>query len=211
MNPRDELINYWKQYSIITDKDAINAFKNVKREIFVPEVFAKEAYQDRPLPLMEGQTISQPTTVMLMTQALSVRQGMSVLEIGTGSGYQSAILSKLTGPKGKVYSIEKSAQLHNFAKENLKKAGISGVTLIHGDGSIGYPEKAPYDRIIVTAAAPMLPPNMLGQLKLDGILVIPIGTGYQQMMKFTYHLDKIDEQNLGDFSFVPLKGEYGFK
>ena len=169
------LVEYWTRNKIITDEKLIEAFKKVPREKFILKEYLKEAYGDYPLPIHEEQTISQPTTVMLMSQALEVKLGHKILEIGTGSGYQAAILAEIVGSKGMVYTTEIKPSLVKFAKKNLKKAGIKNVKVIHADGSKGYARAAPFDRMIVTAAAPSTPKPLLKQLKIGGILVIPVG------------------------------------
>ena len=211
-NPKKEsLVNYWKETDQITDNKVIEAFKVVPRENFILPQHAEHTYSDFPLPIHGGQTISQPTTVMLMTQALDVKEGMKVLEIGAGSGYQAAILSKLVGKKGQVYSVDFVPELVSFAQQNLRKSGCPNVTVSFGDGSQGFAAKAPYDRIIVTAAAPKIPPPLLEQLKDGGILIIPVNNEFlgQTMKKITKKGGKIIEEELGYFQFVPLRGRYG--
>jgi len=214
-----ELIEYWQKQKIITDKQVLEAFKKVKRENFIPKNLKDYAYLDKPLPIGFGQTISQPTTIAIMTQALELKPGMKVLEIGTGSGYQAAILACIVGNKrekgkaGKVISIEIIPELTEYAKENLKKEKITNTKVFHSDGSLGYKKEAPYDRIIVTAACPKIPKSLLKQLKNNGILVAPVGYPSQNMMKIKK--DKTGKQttteNLGEFIFVPLTGKYGWK
>ena len=211
-NPKKEsLVNYWKETDQITDDKVIEAFKVVPRENFILPQHAEHTYSDFPLPIHGGQTISQPTTVMLMTQALDVKEVMKVLEIGAGSGYQAAILSKLVGKKGQVYSVDFVPELVSFAQQNLRKSGCPNVTVSFGDGSQGFAAKAPYDRIIVTAAAPKIPPPLLEQLKDGGILIIPVNNEFlgQTMKKITKKGGKIIEEELGYFQFVPLRGRYG--
>ncbi len=212
---KEELISYWKENKIITDEKVIGAFRRVKRENFVLPEFSGMAYEDIPLPIMAEQTISQPTTVMLMTQALEVGKGMNVLEVGAGSGYQAALLSRLVGREGKIISIEIIKEVYEFAKKNLKRAGVKNVNIILGDGSIGFEKEAPYDRIILTAAAPKIPPQLAEQLKNGGIMIIPVDSndwlGGQDMIKIIKDENgKIRKENLGKFSFVPLKGREGY-
>ncbi|OYT41698.1 protein-L-isoaspartate O-methyltransferase [Candidatus Pacearchaeota archaeon ex4484_26] len=206
------LINYWKKYEIIKDKKVLEAFQKVNREYFVPAHLKQEAYVDAPLPIGYGQTISQPTTIAIMTQALELRKGLEfkVLEIGTGSGYQAALIAYIIG-KGKVITTEIIPELVDFAKANLRKAKIKNVEVLHVDGSLGYKKEAPYDRIIMTAASPSVPKQLITQLKEQGIFVGPVGTYHQQMLKIRRlgkRKTKID--NLGDFVFVPLRGKKGF-
>lgn len=208
---KQSLIDYWINTKTITDKRVINAFKKIQRENFLPKNLKKYAYEDKPIPILKKQTISQPTTVMIMTQALEVKPGNKILEIGSGSGYQSALLSILVGKKGKIFTIEIIPELVKFTKENLKKSRITNIDVIGGDGSKGYKKQAPYDRIIITAACPQIPKPLIEQLKIDGILVAPIGSIYpQKMLKIIKKKNKLITQNLGDFIFVPLKGKYGF-
>ncbi|TAL57895.1 MAG: protein-L-isoaspartate(D-aspartate) O-methyltransferase [Nanoarchaeota archaeon] len=204
------LAKKWADSGLITDERVISSFLETPREEFILRDHTENAYSDYPLPIYSGQTISQPTTVMIMTQALEAKEGMKVLEIGAGSGYQAAILSKLVGKTGKVYSIEFSPELVAYAQQNLRKTGCSNVTVSYGDGSQGFAAKAPYDRIIVTAAAPKIPPPLLEQLNEGGILIIPVDSGFGQTMKKIIKKDgKFVEQELGEFQFVPLRGKYG--
>ncbi|MDI6737687.1 MAG: protein-L-isoaspartate(D-aspartate) O-methyltransferase [Nanoarchaeota archaeon] len=207
MNRKKALLKKWE--GIITDKSVIKAFMQVERKDFMAKETEIYAYDDVAVPLMHGQTISQPFTVMFMTQALELKKGMKVLEVGAGSGYQAAIISKVIGNKGKLYTTEIIPELVEFAKENLEKAHISNAEVIHSDGSLGYKEKAPYDRIIVTAAAPSVPKPLLSQLKKGGIIVIPVGVDAQEMMKIKKLNGKIKKENLGMFRFVPLRGRHG--
>lgn len=209
---KQSLVRYWEKSGIIWDKRAINAFKSLRRESFVLKDYARVAYDDRALPIHAAQTISQPTTVMIMTQALEVRPGHKVLEVGTGSGYQAAILGRIVGDKGMVYSTEIIPELVKFAKSNLKKEKVKNVKVLHCDGSEGYAEGAPYDRIIVTAAAPEVPKPLISQLKENGILIAPVGSLFtQEMMKIKKKGKGLKTKELGYFMFVPLKGKHGIK
>ncbi len=205
----DKLLNYWKSDKIITDKRILRAFKSVDRRKFVPSYLRLYAYDDKPLPIGEGQTISQPTTVAIMVQALEPRLGDKILEVGAGSGYEAAILSKCVGKNGKVITIEYLKSIYKMAKKNLKE--YSNVEVVLGDGSKGYEKEAPYDRIIVSAASPTIPKPLLSQLKDGGIMVIPVGEFIQEMYKITKKDGKIKKESLGEFRFVELKGEFGFK
>lgn len=207
---KNELVEYWQSTGMIHDNRVIEAFLKVDRTLFVPKEHITQAYEDHPVPIGEGQTISQPTTVMIMTQALEVKRGMQIMEIGCGSGYQAAILSHLAGDTGIIYTIERQKNLITLAKRNLTKAGITNVNIIHGDGSQGYTLHAPYDRIIVTAAAPVVPHPLLDQL--NGIMVLPVGQQYsQKMIIIKKHEHNVTAKNLGEFVFVPLIGKHGFK
>ncbi len=206
---KEALIDYWIKSGLVTNKRVIDAFRAVPRELFVLEEYKDSAYEDIALPIMANQTISQPTTVMIMTQALGVEEGQKVLEVGTGSGYQAAILSRLVGKKGVIYTTELIEELAGFAKKNLEEAGIKNVRILKTDGSMGYKPKAPYDRIIVTAASPDVPKALVLQLKKNGMLVIPVGSLYAQKMLKVWKNGKTED--LGEFQFVPLKGKYGHK
>lgn len=193
----------------IKDTKVLNAIKKIKRELFVLKKYKDQAYENHPLPIPHGQTISQPYTIALMLQALELKKGDKVLEIGTGSGYNSALIQEIT--KAKVYTTEIIPELVKFAKENLKRAKIKNVEVFHYDGSKGFPKFKPYNKIIITAACPELPKELIKQLKTKGILVAPIGTKFsQQMYKIIKLKDKIKIENLGNFVFVPLKGKYGY-
>lgn len=207
-----QLIDYWKRSGTIKDKKLLKAFEEVPRELFIRKGFEEEAYFDNPLPIGKGQTISQPSTVMIMTQALELKEGQKVLEVGAGSGWQAAIIAKLVGQKGKVITTEIIPELAEFAKDNIKKAKIKNVKVINYDGSQGYKKEAPYDRCIITAACPRIPPPIIGQLKEGGILVAPISSLVfgQDMIKLRKTSSGIEQESLGSFVFVPLKGKYGF-
>ena len=188
----------------ITNAKVLGAMSAIPRENFITEGFKKQAYEDEALPLFEEQTISQPYTVAFMLQLLELKKGLNVLEIGTGSGYNSALISWIVNP-GKVCTIEINKKLFDFGKNNLKN--YKNVRAIHADGSKGLPEKAPFDRIIVTAASPEIPSSLLHQLKDPGILVAPIGPYYcQEMVKLIKSKGKTETESYGSFIFVPLKG-----
>ncbi len=156
----------------VSDAGVLSAIERVPREMFVPEQFLDQAYENIALPIGEGQTISQPLIVGLMTQALEVNDRMKVLEVGTGSGYQTAVLSWLCR---RVYTIERHKALLKPTEDRFRKLGLSNITAIAGDGSRGWPEQAPFDRIIVTAAARSMPETLLAQLAIGGCMVIPVG------------------------------------
>ncbi|MBN1156116.1 protein-L-isoaspartate(D-aspartate) O-methyltransferase [Candidatus Woesearchaeota archaeon] len=212
MHPQKQfLIDEWRRQGI--DESILTAFSQVQREDFVLSSYLSEVYGDYPLPILAEQTISQPSTVILMTQALEPRPGNKILEIGAGSGYQAAILSKAVGEEGHVYSLEIIKELADFAKNNLKNARIKNVTVINTDGGNGYEKKAPYDRIIVTAACPKIPVPLSEQLKTEGIIIAPVNHGFDQMMiKAIKQKDgTLEEQSLGFFRFVPLTGKHADK
>lgn len=212
LDENDKLIEGIRCLEYLKSKSIEEALRKYKREFFVPESMKHMAYRDFPLSIGFNQTISQPSTVVVMTEALDVKKGQKVLEIGTGSGWQSAILSYLVGDAGKVYTIEIVEELAKFAESNIKKLGIKNVEVFAKDGSEGLKEKAPFDRIIVTAAAPDVPKPLLEQLKDGGIMVIPIGNIYlQEMYVVKKFKDNVEKNSIGSFMFVPLVGKYGFK
>lgn len=189
----------------IKNKQVLQAVAKVPRHLFMDSGFIDFAYQDKPFPIGADQTISQPYTVAFQTELLSVLPGHKILEIGTGSGYQTAILIEL---KAEVYSIERQKELYTKAKKFLPKVGYVPKKLVYGDGYIGLPENAPFDGIIVTAGAPYVPKALLGQLKIGGKLVIPVGDEVQVMTVFTRTGDKSFEKlEYGDFRFVPMLKE----
>ena len=193
----------------IKDNNVLDAFYKVKRELFVPDEMKKYAYENKALPIESNQTISQPYTVAFMTELLGVKKGMKILEIGTGSGYQAAILSELGAI---VYSIERIENLFNISKTILEKLNYN-IKLKCGDGSLGWTEYSPYDGIIVTAAAPKVPQVLLDQLKINGVLVIPVGDkSVQQMHKVKKNIDNTGKEEFvksvhSSFQFVPLIGK----
>ncbi len=207
---KEKLIQEWLHHNIITDNKVLEAFKKVPREKFLPEEYKKYAYDDHAQPLYEGQTISQPTTVILMTQYLEVKPGQKILEIGTASGYQAAILSEIVGEKGQIITTEIIESLYQFGKENLND--YKNVIVYSCDASEGYKEEAPFDRIIITCACPAIPQILIDQLKVPGILLVPVGNPtFQKMIKITKGRNKIEQKVLGEFMFVPMRGKYGFK
>ena len=176
----DDLIEFELKPSGITDDAVLAAMRKVKRHKFIPETLRDRAYGNYPMPIGENQTISQPYIVGLMTQALEIRKTDRVLEIGTGSGYQAAILAELSEI---VYSIERLDTLSSSARTNLYSQGYDNIYLIVGDGTLGLPEYAPFDRIIVTAAAPKATEILLSQLKKGGKMVVPVGNRSIQDLK----------------------------
>lgn len=196
----------------ISDPAVLQAFRTVSREKFVPPPFRHLAYIDAPLDIGEGQTISQPYTVAAMTELLQLQPTDKVLEIGTGSGYQAAILAEIV-KEGRVYSIERIESLAEKARALLEKLAYHNVRVIVGDGSKGLPQKAPFDAIVVTAAAPEVPEPLVSQLAIGGRLVIPVGSGLtQQMCRLRKRSDgSVKKENFGAYRFVPLIGEHGVK
>ena len=187
----------------VVDKKVLDAMERVDRKNFVKGVFSEKAYDDTPLPIACGQTISQPTVVGLMTQALQVTSRDKVLEVGTGSGYQAAILSLLAR---RVYTVERHSLLVNNATKVFQKLNISNITTICADGGYGLEQQAPFDRIIVTAASDDPPASLLSQLKTGGIMVIPVGQSdnIQNLIKIAKTDGGYDYQDLQTVRFVPL-------
>jgi protein-L-isoaspartate(D-aspartate) O-methyltransferase len=188
----------------ITDKNVLKSLNAVERENFVPFMMKSNAYRDIALPIGYGQTISQPYTVAIMTQAMRVKKGDKVLEIGTGSGYQAAILEKMGA---KVHSIERNNDLYRKTQKLFDKIGIR-VSTKCGDGTLGWSEHSPFDGIIVTAGSPDIPESLKKQLAIDGRLVIPVGGKVSQTLKVVTRVseDQYDIESIPEFAFVPLIG-----
>jgi len=186
----------------ISDKRVIDAIKKIPRHLFMDSSFEDHAYQDKAFPIGANQTISQPYTVAFQTELMEVTEGDKILEIGTGSGYQTAILLELGAV---VYSIERQKELFKKTSLFLPKLGYRPKKLIFGDGYKGFPSEAPFDGIIVTAGAPFVPKPVLAQLKVGGKLVIPVGEKIQVMTLYTRTSEKeFEKEELGEFRFVPL-------
>jgi len=193
----------------IKDERVINAMRKIPRHLFVGEHIQHRAYEDMALSIGEGQTISQPYMVANMTELLELKGNEKVLEVGTGSGYQAAILAELAK---EVFTIDRVDALARKAKERLESIGYKNVHFRTGDGTMGWPENAPYDRIIVTAGAPKVPDPLLEQLSENGIIVAPVGDRFsQQLVKVKKSGGKISEQYLTPCVFVPLIGKYGWE
>lgn len=190
----------------ITDEDVLQAMERVPRHRFVPPTYRDQAYEDHPLPIGHGQTISQPTIVAVMTQALDLEVGDRVLEVGTGSGYQAAVLAAMGM---QVYSVEIIGDLAERARAALGDAGYDAVRVRHGDGYLGWPEEAPFDAIIVTAAPDHVPTPLKDQLADGGRLVIPVGPvgGYQELWVVERSGEAFSTRSLGGVAFVPLTRE----
>lgn len=198
---RNQLANVLKKKGI-TNENVLNAVKKIPRHLFIDSSFADHAYQDKAFPIAAEQTISQPYTVAFQSQTLAISFGDSVLEIGTGSGYQTAVLLELGAV---VYTIERQHELFKKTSLFLPKLGYNPKKFIFGDGYKGLKEKAPFDKIIVTAGAPFVPKPLLAQLKVGGMLLIPVGDKKQIMTLFHRKSPKeFDKQELGDFAFVPM-------
>ncbi len=186
----------------ITDKKVLEAIKIIPRHLFLDSSFEDFAYQDKAFPIAAGQTISQPYTVAYQTQLLQVKKDEKILEIGTGSGYQTAVLCMLGA---KVYSVERQNELFKTTSALLPKLGIRAKHLSFGDGYKGLPNHAPFDSIIVTAGAPIIPKPLMAQLKIGGRLVIPLGKDEQVMtMLIRKNETQFEKHEFGDFKFVPL-------
>ena len=198
---RQQLVNILKNKGI-SDEAVLNAIGNVPRHLFMDSGFLDHAYQDKAFPIAADQTISQPYTVAFQTELLQVKKDHKILEIGTGSGYQTAILCELGA---KVYSIERQQELFKKTSKFLPKLGYRAKKLIFGDGYKGLKEEAPFDSIIVTAGAPFVPKPLLSQLKVGGRLVIPVGDDVQIMTLFIRNdTEEFEQHEFGEFRFVPL-------
>jgi protein-L-isoaspartate(D-aspartate) O-methyltransferase len=187
----------------VTDMRVLNAMEKIDRGPFIRGYFAHRAYEDMPLPIACGQTISQPSVVGLMTQALRISARDKVLEVGTGSGYQAAILSQLAR---RVYTVDRHKRLVAEASEIFRELDLTNITAVTGDGSFGLPDQAPFDRILVTAAAEDPPGPLLAQLKIGGIMVLPVGQSdtVQSLIRVTRHENGFDYDELRPVRFVPL-------
>lgn len=193
----------------ITDENVLNAINNIPRHFFLDSAFSKIAYEDRAFPIAEGQTISQPYTVAYQTQLLAIRPYDKVLEIGTGSVYQASVLAEMGA---KVFTIERQKKLYEKNKEFIFKSKYPNIKFFYGDGFEGLPTFAPFDKIIITAAAPYVPPKLVAQLKTGGFMVLPVDLGpFQQMLRLTKLADgTYSEERFDNFSFVPmLEGKSG--
>lgn len=211
---REELIQSLVQWGHAKKPEVIEAFKKVPRHEFVPSNVRKYSYLDQPLPIGYGQTISAPSMIAIMLEVLDLKPKQKILEIGTGSGYNAALIAELVGPDGKVFTIERVSELADFGRSNLEATGYKNVKVIIGDGTCGYKREAPWDRILVTACAPELPKPLIEQLKIGGKLVAPVGSHY--MFQILQVAEKKGEKEIsvekcGGCSFVPLVGKYGWK
>ena len=207
---RKTLVEKLKQEGRIKTDEVKNAFLEVPREEFIPEMIKKYAYVDTPLEIGDGQTISAPHMVAIMCEALDIKKGQKILEIGTGSGYHAAIVSLLVGKEGHVFTIERLSSLAERAKRNLINAGMKNVTVEVCDGSKGLSSHAPFDRIYVTCAAPKTPQPLINQLNDPGKLIIPVGRIICNLKLIEKKGGKLFIDNLGGCAFVPLVGKYGF-
>jgi protein-L-isoaspartate(D-aspartate) O-methyltransferase len=205
---REEMVLTQLERRGIHDQKVLDAMQRVKRHYFVDPAFRDRAYDDTPLPIDEGQTISQPYVVAKMTSLLDIQPTDKVLEIGTGSGYQAAILAELAR---KVYSIERHLSLLQKARQALESQGYANVVLKHGDGTIGWAEFAPYDKILITAAAPALPRTLFNQMKDGGKMILPMGDmRVQDLVLVERRGEEAVVQQAGQVMFVPLLGKEGW-
>lgn len=200
------LINYLRDKLGIKDENVLSAMNSVPRHLFIDSIFRDFAYEDRAFTIDANQTLSHPSTVAEQTELLNLKANDKVLEIGTGSGYQTAILVSL---KAKVFTVERQKKLFEFSKKKLKEIGFEPLYQSFGDGFLGLPNFAPFDKIIVTCGAEILPTELLKQLKVGGIMVIPIGNQEEQILyRFTKVSDnEIEKENFGLYKFVPMLGD----
>jgi len=206
---RSEMVESQIKRRGINNERVLQAFRKIPRHLFVPEMYQADAYADHPLPIGNGQTISQPYIVALMTSNLKLMGNEKVLEIGTGSGYQTAILAHLVK---EVHSVERILKISDLAKRNLQVLGMDNIYLHVGDGSLGWPDSAPYDRILITAAAPEIPEIILKQLKINGRIVVPIGGRWRQMLEvWVKEKKQIKKEQILPVVFVPLRGAHGWQ
>jgi protein-L-isoaspartate(D-aspartate) O-methyltransferase len=221
-NEWEKLIQNLIKQGVLHSVKIIEAMRKVPREKFLPENMRYYSAVDTPLPIGFGQTASAPHMVSIMNEALQLEIGNKVLEVGAGSGWHAATIAELIAPKtaprsewGHVYTVEIVQGLAEFARKNIMNGGYGDrVTIVHADGSGGYPEKAPYDRILVTAGAPEVPKPLSDQLKPAGIMLVPVGSLslFQSLFRITKTSEgKTQEENLGGVAFVPLIGEYGHR
>ncbi|ASJ09693.1 protein-L-isoaspartate O-methyltransferase [Thermococcus siculi] len=208
----EKTVEMLSREGVIKTEPVRHAFLKYPRYLFVEKRYWSYAHVDEPLPIPAGQTISAPHMVAIMLELAELKPGMNVLEIGTGSGWNAALIAELV--KADVYTVERIPELVEFARRNLEKAGVENVHVFLGDGTKGFPPKAPYDRIIVTAGAPKIPEPLVEQLKPGGRLIIPVGSYH--LWQDLYVVEKkgdgrIRKRRWGGVAFVPLIGEHGWK
>ncbi|MAG72889.1 protein-L-isoaspartate O-methyltransferase [archaeon] len=210
MHSKQSLIATWQQHNV--GENLLHAFANIPRELFVPANVRHQAYADIPLPTLRNQSISQPSTIMMMLHALDIKEGHTILEVGAGVGYQAALLGKLVGKEGIVISAEIIPELVHAAKRNIETCQLSNVHIYEADGSTGFPDVEEFDRIIITAACPLVPEPLIAQLKEGGILIAPVGDiNTQTMVKGMKRNGRLEIEFMGQFKFVPLRGKFGFE
>jgi len=207
--PRERMVKLLREHYKITDANVLRAMSEVPRHLFVPDALRSQAYKDNALPIASKQTISQPFIVARMTELLELNPQSKVLEIGAGSGYQTAILAKLAG---RIYAIERVSILVKEAQEKLQKFNIGNVTLICADGTLGWQTHAPFDAILVAAGSPNIPQPLLSQLKIGGRLILPVGQDQktQKLIRVTRTDKGFQTEDFGACAFVPLIGEHGW-
>ncbi len=209
VSERLRMVEYQIAARDVNDERVLSAMREIPRHLFVPEPYRSAAYQDSPLPIGQGQTISQPYIVAIMTELLAISPEDTVLEIGTGSGYQAAILGKLARA---VITLERIPEVAEMAMKNLECLGISNVRVVVTDGTEGYPEKAPYDAILVTASTPEVPRPLMDQLAEGGRLVAPVGSrDLQELVRLVRKGGDFIRESYGGVVFVPLLGKYGWE
>ncbi len=216
----EKLVDRLTKDGILRSPEVMRAMRAIPRMKFLPENMQAYGAVDTPLPIGFGQTASAPHMVSIMNEALQLEVGNKVLEVGAGSGWHAATIAEIVAPskapsseRGHVYTVEIVPELGEIARRNIMKAGYGDrVTITHGDGSLGFPEKAPYDRVLVTAAAPDVPKPLVEQLKSNGIMLIPVGDAslFQSLLRIVKtNGDRLKQENLGGVAFVPLTGRYG--
>ncbi|KXA96195.1 protein-L-isoaspartate O-methyltransferase [candidate division MSBL1 archaeon SCGC-AAA259I14] len=210
---REDMVQSLERRGYLESSEVIEAFRKVPREKFVPSSVRGDAYADRPLSIGEGQTISAPSMIAIMLEVLKAKDGDKILEIGTGSGYNAALMAEIIGPVGEVHSIERIKTVAETGRENLERNGYEQVKVIVRDGTKGFEEEAPWDKIIITACAPEVPDPLIEQLKVGGKLVAPVGEYYRSQTLL--EVEKVNEEETkvrrhGSCAFVPLVGEYGW-
>lgn len=211
---RRQLVEYMKISGVVKNRAVEMAFREVKRESFIQAAYAQYAYADEALPTQLGQTISQPSTIAIMLELLDAKEGMKVLEVGSGSGYVLALLSKIVGENGKVVGIECLHELVEHSRKVIEKEGLGNVRVVEGDGSKGVEGEMPFDRILVSAACPFIPKPLFDQLNEGGRIVAPVGDKYTQVMQIMKKIkgNVMKDEYMGNyFAFVPLLGKHGFK
>ena len=210
---REELVERLLDYGYLKSEKVKRAMLKVPREEFIPPQNKQYAYLDQPLPIGKGQTISAPHMVAMICEKLDLEEGMIILEIGSGFGYNAAVVAEIIGPEGHLYTTERIESLAKAAEENLKRTGYDNVTVLHIDGTKGYAKEAPYDRIYGTASAPKIPEPLKEQLKVGGRLLAPVGTDtYAQELVCMVRVseNEFKTSKLGGVVFVPMIGEHGW-
>jgi protein-L-isoaspartate(D-aspartate) O-methyltransferase len=210
---REELVERLLDYGYLKSEKVKKAMLKVPREEFIPPQNKQYAYLDQPLPIGKGQTISAPHMVAMICEKLDLEEGMIILEIGSGFGYNAAVVAEIIGPEGHLYTTERIESLAKAAEENLKRTGYDNVTVLHIDGTKGYAKEAPYDRIYGTASAPKIPEPLKEQLKVGGRLLAPVGTDtYAQELVCMVRVseNEFKTSKLGGVVFVPMIGEHGW-